>query len=88
MSPSLLANAAAVDNPDFLLFPGSTLWDVFRGCMLVPEGPSTQHSRILVPRIIKGKAFGTRVLKYDGYLDPLGIGSFGGNLEKAWTGLE
>ena len=29
-----------------------------------PKGPSTQYSRTLVPKAIKGIGFGTRVLKY------------------------
>ena len=30
----------------------------------IPEGPSTQYLRTLVPKAIKGRVFGTRVLKY------------------------
>ena len=30
----------------------------------IPEGPSTQHLRTLVPKAIDGMVFGTRVLKY------------------------
>ena len=37
-----------------------------------PEGPSTQYSRTLVPKAIKGMVFGTRVLTYWA-LGPSGI---------------
>ena len=30
----------------------------------IPEGPSSQYLRTLVPNTIKGMVFGTRVLKY------------------------
>ena len=38
----------------------------------IPEGPSTQYLRTMVPNTIKRMAFGTRVLKY-WLLGPSGI---------------
>ena len=39
----------------------------------MPEGPSTQDLKFLVPKTILLMVFGTRDLINTGYLDPLGI---------------
>ena len=41
-------------------------------CKTYQKGPSTQYLRTLVPKAMKGMAFGTRVLKY-WVLGPFGL---------------
>ena len=35
----------------------------YSGLLCNPQGPSTQYLRTLIPKAIKGRVFGTRVLK-------------------------
>ena len=59
-----------VENPEWFAFPIGELW---LAVGTIPEGPSTQYLRLLVPKDHAFAGFWNQKPQSIGYLDPLGM---------------